>query len=146
MSKFKDKKEFLETIANESAKRKEDEKIQENSRWDSLKTFVDSWDVPRLPVVDKETWDNFYVPRLITAGAIPKKDLKDGHYYFGNYRNSQFGQWDATENRFHHWRSKHGSFFIDKCEHFEDHSNFAVFVPIREVTKEEYDASGKNHE
>jgi len=144
MSRFKDKQEFDEFVAAQRAKDEAEYKRKHDERWANLRPFEKVTDVPNLPIVEKEEWDNFYVPRLIAAGAIPKKDLKDKGYYLGDYRRGHIAQWNAEENRFHYWREKWGACFIDKCEHFEDHSRYAVFVPIAESTEADYNLTNKN--
>jgi hypothetical protein len=108
--------------------------------WNELKPFETPADVPNIPRVDEREYKEFYVPRLIAAGAIPKTDLVDGQFYFGDYRNANIGKWLAEKNVFEHWRYKFG-FRIDECNHFEDDDGFALFVPIRlanEAEIEEY--------
>jgi hypothetical protein len=108
--------------------------------WNELKPFETPADVPNIPRVDEREYKEFYVPRLIAAGAIPKTDLVDGQFYFGDYRNANVGKWLAEKNVFEHWRYKFG-FRIDECNHFEDDDGFALFVPIRlanEAEIEEY--------
>jgi len=108
--------------------------------WNELKPFETPADVPSIPRVDEREYKEFYVPRLIAAGAIPKTDLVDGQFYFGDYRNANVGKWLAEKNVFEHWRYKFG-FRIDECNHFEDDDGFALFVPIRlanEAEIEEY--------
>jgi hypothetical protein len=108
--------------------------------WNELKPFETPADVPNIPRVDEREYKEFYVPRLIAAGAIPKTDLMDGQFYFGDYRNANVGKWLAEKNVFEHWRYKFG-FRIDECNHFEDDDGFALFVPIRlanEAEIEEY--------
>ena len=108
--------------------------------WNELKPFETPADVPNIPRVDEKEYKEFYVPRLIAAGAIPKTDLMDGQFYFGDYRNANVGKWLAEKNVFEHWRYKFG-FRIDECNHFEDDDGFALFVPIRlanEAEIEEY--------
>jgi hypothetical protein len=108
--------------------------------WNELKPFETPADVPNIPRVDEKEYKEFYVPRLIAAGAIPKADLVDNQFYFGDYRNANVGKWLAEKNVFEHWRYKFG-FRIDECNHFEDDDGFALFVPIRlanEAEIEEY--------
>jgi hypothetical protein len=108
--------------------------------WNELKPFETPVDVPSIPSVDEKEYKEFYVPRLIAAGAIPKADLVDNQFYFGDYRNANVGKWLAEKNVFEHWRYKFG-FRIDECNHFEDDNGFALFVPIRlanEAEIEEY--------
>ena len=81
---------------------------------------------------------NFYVPKLIGAGAIPKKDLVDGQYYAGDHRNATIARWDANQNKFIYMRTKWNATFEDDCNHFEDDDGYALFVPIKTATEEEY--------
>jgi hypothetical protein len=104
--------------------------------WNELKPFLTPNDVPAIPRVKEKEYKEFYVPRLIAAGAIPKADLVDNQFYFGEYRNANVGKWIAEKNVFEHWRYKFG-FRIDECNHFEDDDGFALFVPIRLANKAE---------
>jgi hypothetical protein len=99
--------------------------------WMELKPFHKAEDVPNLP-----TMNDFYVNRLIELGAIPKDKLKDGVWYYGNYRNSNLGKWDAQKEKFGLWRHKFG-WMWDTCNHFQDDDGFALFVPIRKANKQE---------
>ena len=109
--------------------------------WDNLKPFKNRSDIPTLPVVDKNIWDEYYVPKLIGAGAIPKKDLVDGEYYIGDHRCTHIAKWNKKLNVFEYWKWE---FFPmnDECNHFEDDDGFALFVPIGIGTKEEFDKYG----
>ncbi len=103
--------------------------------------FIKASDVPKLPVVSdrgitQEKWDYFYLPKLIEKGAIPKNLLENGRWYYGNFRNSNFGKWNEEEQKFEHWRMKFG-WMWDTCEHFQDDRGYSVFVPIREATEDE---------
>lgn len=100
--------------------------------WSELKPFQNVNDVPQLP----NPLDEFYTNRLIELGAIPKSELKDGQWYYGSYRNSSFGKWDANKSIFHHIRYSFGNYW-DECNHFEDDDRYALFVPLREATEEE---------
>jgi hypothetical protein len=100
--------------------------------WSELKPFKDDDDVPSLP----NPLDDFYIQRLIELGAIPKSELKDGQWYYGNFRNSSFGKWDADKFVFHHLRYSFG-WYWDECNHFEDDDRFALFAPLREATQDE---------
>ena len=106
--------------------------------WNELKPFLTPDDVPAIPRVKEKEYKEFYVPRLIAAGAIPKTDLIDGQCYVGDYRNARIGKWNAKENVFEHWRYKFG-FRLDTCNHFEDDNGFALFVPIGLATQEDFD-------
>jgi len=132
------KEERLAYIKAKAEKEKEERKAAMVKFWNNLKPFKNPEDVPGIPRVDEKEYKEFYVPRLIAAGAIPKKDLVDGQFYFGDYRNAKVGKWVAEKNVFEHWRYKFG-FRIDECNHFEDDDGFALFVPIRLANKEEID-------
>lgn len=113
----------------EQAKKKEQQLIE---YWKNLDKFEKSTDVPPLP----NPLNDFYTNRLIELGAIPKEDLKDDNWYYGNFRNSNYGKWDKDKSTFHHIRYSFG-YYWDKCNHFEDDDRFALFVPLREATPEE---------
>lgn len=130
--KEKLKQQFEEQRAAEIVKRK----LAMKEYWNTLKPFVNAHDVPTLPRVGKQEWEEFYVPKLIQAGAIKREDLIDGVWYYGDYRNSTFGKWDATKQEFGLWRHKFG-YYWDTCNHFQDDSGYALFVPLRTATEEE---------
>jgi len=88
----------------EKMKLKEERERMIRNHWENLPKINNPEDVPTLPRVDEKEWREFYVPKLIDAGAIPKKDLVN-----------------------------------DDCNHFEDDDGFALFVPIRLGTQEEWD-------
>jgi len=107
-------------------------------KWDNLKPFKTPQDVPEIPRVNEQEYREYYMPRLIEAGAIPKKDLEDGGFYLGDHRRCKIGKWNAAMNVFEYWRNKFGNYFTDKCNHFEDDDGFALFTPIKKVTEEEF--------
>jgi hypothetical protein len=106
--------------------------IKLREEWMELNPFVKSTDVPFLP----KPLDDFYINRLIELGAIPKSELIDGQWYYGDFRNSEFGKWNALKNEFYYIRYKFGNRW-DTCNHFEDDNGSALFTPIRKVTEEE---------
>lgn len=114
--------------------------LQRRESWEKLKPFVKSSDVPNIP----NPIDEFYTNRLIELGAIPKEKLVDGQWYYGDYRNSDFGRWNEEKQEFNIIRSKFGHSFWDNCNHFEDDDRYALFVPLREVTPDEMTEIGKS--
>ena len=108
---------------------KEEHKQRHIEHWENLKHFETSDDVPIIPVCDAETYKNFYLPRLINAGAIPKCKLIVGETYIGNCRNSDEAIWNGEQ--FEYKRYKFGTFYTDKINHFEDDDGYDVFVPIK---------------
>jgi len=126
------KKEIKEKAQADFKKRK----IALREYWDNLKPFNKADDVPTLPRVETDEWQEFYVPKLIHAGAVPKDMLVDGVWYYGEYRNSNFGKWDAVNQKFGLWRHKFG-WMWDTCNHFQDDNGYALFVPLRTANTEE---------
>ena len=128
-------------LAELKAKREIDKAEREQrirEYWENLPKLNNPEDVPTLPRVDEQEWKEFYVPKLIAAGAIPKKDLIHGQIYIGEHRNTTIARWNADTNKFEHMRYKFG-WMKDECNHFEDDDGFALFVPIRLGTQEEWD-------
>jgi len=138
MDKFKDKKNFDDFVKARLEKDKADTERRLRDRWENLQPFKTPQDVPTLPNVDKKEWNDYFVPKLIEAGAIPKKDLVDGEYYIGDHRCTRIAQWNEKKQMFNYWKME---FFPhwDHCNHFEDDDGFALFVPIAIGTKEEFD-------
>lgn len=112
--------------------------------WENIPKFNNPEDIPELPRVDEKEWKEFYVPKMIEAGAIPKTKLIDGQYYIGEHRRGNVAKWNEKENRFTYRRDKFGQVFDDYCNHFEDDDGFALFVPIRIGTEEEYNNNQVN--
>lgn len=135
---FKKMKEYPEYKIEHNRKIKE----QQKEKFRNIKPFETADDVPDLPRVDEKEWIEYYVPILIEKGAIPKKDLVDGEWYYGEFRNSNFGRWNAKNQVFDHIRYKFG-YRWDECNHFEDDNGFALFVPIRKANKEEIEEQEK---
>jgi len=123
--------------AEEMRVEKEEREKRIKEYWNDLPKFETPNDVPELPTVDEKEWKEFYVPRLIKAGAIPKKDLVDGQVYIGNHRNTTVARWNQETNKFDHMRYKFG-WLEDECNHFEDDDGFALFVPIRVGTEDDW--------
>ena len=104
--------------------------------WENIPKFNNPEDIPELPKVDEKEWKEFYVPKLIEAGAIPKKDLMVGQIYIGEHRKATVAKWNG--DNFIYNRTKFNMVYEDRCNHFEDDDGFALFVPIRIGTEEEY--------
>ena len=122
----------------EKMKLREEREKKLKEYWEKLPKLDNPEDVPTLPRVDEKQWKEFYVPKLIEAGAIPKKDLIDGQIYIGEHRNTTIARWNQETNKFDHMMYKFG-WIIDDCNHFEDDDGIALFVPIRLGTQEEWD-------
>ena len=115
---------------------REERKQRIKEYWENLPKINTPRDVPELPRVDIQEWKDYYVPKLIEAGAIPKKDLVVGQYYTGEHRNAQVAKWNGKE--FVYMRTKFQNVYEDTCNHFEDDDGFALFVPIGIGTEEKY--------
>ena len=139
MTQFKNKEEMMTWHKEEHAKRQIELENARKQRWENLKPFEHPYDVPQIPIVDKEEYHNYYVPKLIAAGAIPKKDLIDGQFYIGDHRRCCVAKWDAKENEFQYWRTKFTQRYIDTCNHFEDDDGFALFTPIKIATEKQFE-------
>lgn len=117
---------------------KEEREKKIKQYWENeLPKFKNPEDVPELPTVKEKEWKEFYVPKLIRAGAIPKKDLVVGQIYIGNHRRTLCAKW--TGENFVYRRHKFTWVYDDYCNHFEDDDGFALFVPIRRGTEEDYE-------
>jgi hypothetical protein len=134
---MEDNLEFFKLKADAELRRVKDErKKRVKEYWENLPKINTPRDVPELPSVDIQEWKDYYVPKLIEAGAIPKKDLVEGQYYIGEHRNAQVAKWNGKE--FVYMRTKFKYVFEDTCNHFEDDDGFALFIPIGIGTEEKY--------
>jgi hypothetical protein len=115
---------------------REERKRKVKEYWENLPKINTPRDVPDLPRVDIQEWKDFYVPKLIEAGAIGKNDLIEGQIYIGEHRRANVAKWNGKE--FIYNRATFGNVFEDKCNHFEDDDGFALFVPIGIGTEEQY--------
>ena len=115
---------------------REERKKRVKEYWENLPKIVTPNDVPELPRVDIQEWKDFYVPKLIEAGAIGKDGLIEGQIYIGEHRRANVAKWNGKE--FIYNREKFGNVYEDKCNHFEDDDGFALFVPIKFGTEDEY--------
>jgi hypothetical protein len=143
-----DKKQKIEQIRKFLEEKREIDRRNfeelRRKRWDNLKPFKTPQDVPEIPRVGEKEYKEYYIPRLIEAGAIAKAKLEDGAFYLGDHRRAKIGKWNDAMNVFEYWRFKMGNYFMDKCNHFEDDDGFALFTPIKKVTEEEFNKTGKN--
>jgi hypothetical protein len=114
-------------------KRNEEKLLRIKEYWNNLPRFEKPYDIPNIPIVDEKEYKEFYIPKLIAAGAIPKKNMENGQLYLGKHRNCIEARWNKELNKFEYWRYKFGFKFIDTCNHFEDDDGFALFVPIKKI-------------
>jgi len=133
-----DRRRIFEEYVTKDTEAQKERARKEIEAWNNLKPFKDIWDVPQIPQATMELHKNFYVPCLIAAGAIPKKDLIDGQVYIGRHRRCVAGKWNTSIQKFLYNRDKWGGMIPDDCNHFEDDNGFALFVPIKLGTEEEW--------
>jgi hypothetical protein len=106
--------------------------------WENFNTpMLEPKDVPTANVFG-EDYQKYVIPALIRNGGIQREKLKDGHFYYGQWRSGNFGKWDEEKGRFDIWRNKWNQWYLDQVNHFEDDDNFALFVPLKEITKEQF--------
>lgn len=133
-----DKDEFTELVKELKPFLQEERKKNINEYWKNFNTKLNTpHDIPSINVFG-EDYQNYVIPALIRNGAIPKNKIKDGHFYYGNWRAGNFGKFNKDQNGFEMWRSKFGHWYLDHANHFEDDDNMALFVPIREITEDQF--------
>lgn len=84
--------------------------------------------IPDIPIVDKETYNNVIIPNLIRCGAIPRNKLIIGKTYIGKCRNTSTAIWDG--DTFTYQRVKFGYEYTENIRHFQDDDGSDLFVPI----------------
>lgn len=126
----------LDEIREKLRKEKEQAYLRELEYWKTRKPFQDVNDIPDIPIVKKEDYQNIIIPNIIRCGGIPKSELKPHTVYIGGCRNSSEAEWTGSE--FIYCRHKWGTEYIDDVQHFEDGADNEedVFVPIKEKIKE----------
>lgn len=100
-------------------------------RFNLITPFKSEEDIPDIPIVDKDTYNNYIIPNLIERGAIPKDKLKVGIEYIGSCRNASKAIWNGK--CFEYKRIKFGMSYMDYVNHFEDDDGYDLFVPIKEI-------------
>ena len=102
--------------------------------WNSFnRKLLNVDDVPIVPVYEKEVMDNIICPKLIEYGAIPKDKLIVGHKYLGSCRNASEAVW-KDNGQFEYMRTKFGYTYPEEINHFQDYTEYDIFVPIKDIT------------
>lgn len=99
--------------------------------WKNRKPFKDEDDIPSIPIVKKEDYNNIIIPNIIRCGGIPKEELIVGETYIGSCRNASEAVWNG-EN-FTYMRTKFGTTYTENINHFQDDDGYDVFVPIKVI-------------
>ena len=122
-----------------AARQKQEREEAELRRWDNLPRLEKREDVPTLPRVEEQEWKEFYVPRLIKAGAIPLVELQDGAVYEGDHRCGKVARWHEEKQEFEYPDWEFNVKTTARCNHFENDDGFALFVPLKKVAGKEID-------
>ena len=124
-----------EEISKIIQKRKE-ENIPEKRKhriidyFNNIRPFNNIDNIPDIPIIDEETYNNVIIPNLIRCGAIPKDKLVKGKAYIGTCRNTTEAIW--LGDKFEYIRYKFGYTYPEKINHFQDADDCDVFVPLKE--------------
>ena len=123
------KQEEFEKLKEKVKQEKERRKMAVFEYWKNRVPFLDEDDIPSIPKVDKEKYEEIIIPNIIRCGGIPKKDLLVGKTYIGSCRNASEATWDGE--KFTYMRTKFGYTYPEKINHFQDDDGYDVFVPIK---------------
>lgn len=132
-----------EELINQIRESKKKRKTELRRIWDSLTKFESEKDVPELPITSQKEWEDYYIPKLIESGAVPKKDLKHGEYYIGSHPKTNIARWNSLSSKFEFWNQNEPP-TISECNHFEDDDGHILFVPIKKGKKEQFDKHSYN--
>ena len=99
--------------------------------FEELKPFKTIDNIPNIPIVENEIYNNCIVPNLIRCGAIPKEKLITGKRYEGACRNASEAEWDGE--KFTYKRHKFGDVYDENINHFQDDDGYDLFVPLKEI-------------
>lgn len=114
-----------EWVKNEKEKRYND--ILEY--WKNRKPFKNEDDIPSIPRVKPNDYEDIIIPNIIRCGGIPKEQLIDGETYIGDCRNASEAVWNGKT--FTYMRTKFGTTYPEDINHFQDDDGYDVFVPIK---------------
>lgn len=99
--------------------------------FNSLGEFEFESDIPPIPNVDVEFYNNNILPNLLRCGAIDKKNLIINKMYKGSSKLSKEAMWKG--NFFIYIVDKWGTQSIKKINHFQDYNGGDIFIPIEEI-------------
>ena len=119
----------IQKIKDKVQKEKEERYNNILGYWKDRKPFNDEDDIPSVPNVKKEDYDNVIVPNIIRCGGIPKNELVIGETYIGSCRNASEAVWDGK--KFTYMRTKFGNTYPETINHFQDDDGYDVFVPLK---------------
>jgi hypothetical protein len=119
----------IQEIKDKIRKEKEERYNDILEYWKNRKPFRDEDDIPSVPIVRKEDYDNIIIPNIIRCGGIPKEELIVGKTYIGDCRNAGEAVWNGE--RFTYMRTKFGTTYPEDINHFQDDDGYDVFVQIK---------------
>ena len=119
----------IQEIKDKIRKEKEERYNDILEYWKNRKPFRDEDDIPSVPIVRKEDYDNIIIPNIIRCGGIPKEELIVGETYIGDCRNASEAVWNGKV--FTYMRKKFGYTYPEDINHFEDDNGYDLFIPIK---------------
>ena len=123
----------IQKIKDRIQKEKEERYNDILEYWKNRNPFKNEDDMPSVPIVIKEDYDNIIIPNIIRCGGIPKEELIVGETYIGNCRNASEAVWNGE--KFTYMRTKFGATYSENINHFQDDDGYDVFVPIKMKNK-----------
>ena len=123
------KQEELEKLKEKAKQEKERRRTAVFEYWKNRVPFLDENDIPSIPKVDKEKYEEIIIPNIIRCGGIPKEDLVVGKTYVGSCRNAYEAIWNGK--KFTYMRTKFGYTYPEEINHFQDDDGYDLFVPIK---------------
>ena len=123
------KQEELEKLKEKVKQEKERRKKAVFEYWKNRLPFLDEDDIPDIPIVDKDKYEEIIIPNIIRCGGIPKEGLVVGKTYIGSCRNASEAIWDGE--KFTYMRTKFGYTYPEDINHFQDDDGYDLFVPIK---------------
>lgn len=126
------KEDIIAQQKKEAAERKAQQHQLTVEYFQKMSPIKDEDHIPDVPIFkDRKEFEEVVIKNLIRCGAIPKSELEVGAEYLGSCRNASKAKWDGE--KFIYQRYKWGSWFEDSVEHFEDDTQYDVFVPIKKL-------------
>lgn len=101
---------------------------QETDFLNNLNPFNCIEDIPNIPSAQNNEEHQVIIDNLIRCGAIPKNKLIWHRRYKGKCRNATEAIWDGEY--FKYLTKDCGQLCFEKIKHFEDESEFDVFIPL----------------
>lgn len=124
----------IEKIKDKLRKEKEERYNNILEYWKNRSPFKNEDDIPPIPVVKPQDYENIIIPNIIRCGGIPKEQLIKNETYIGDCRNASEAVWNGK--KFTYMRTKFGTTYPEDINHFQDDDGYDVFVPIKLKNKD----------